>query len=196
MSRHFTNAIYLSQEIEEIIRKADYLGKGNNGVVYRINDRTIIKIFNEKKVCQKEKEILIASQKCSNFPKVFEYGEYYIVREFVDGIRLDKYLRHNCLNKTIVMNLVNLINRFKELNYKKLDIRCKDLYIQEDYSLKIIDPKNNYDRVEDYPRHLMKGIFKRGRIGEFFYYLWGIDEELYKLWSSKFKIYLINEGKE
>ena len=199
MSRHFTNAIYLSNEVENIIRSSDFLGKGNNGVVYRIDTHKIIKIFNDEEVCKTEYEILKASMHCAPFPKVFDYGDYFIIREFVDGVRLDKYLNHNPLNQKLVISLVDLINNFKELGYKKLDIRCKDLYVQGDFSIKVIDPKDNFDRYMPFPRHLMKGILKRNSIGEFFYYLQKIDNSLYESWRSQFKEYLkklANKDKE
>lgn len=190
MARHFTNKIYLSEEIENLIKTSEFLGKGNNGVVYRIDSKTIIKIFNEKKVCIKEHSILEASCSCASFPAVYDHGDFYILREYVDGIRLDKYLDRNPLNRTIVKSIVSLIEDFKRLKYKKLDIRCKDLYVQNDFSLKVIDPKNNYNKEMDFPRHLMKGIYKRDRIGEFFYYLYSIDINLYAEWRKKFKNYL------
>jgi RIO-like serine/threonine protein kinase len=199
MSRHFTNAIYLSDEVENIMRSSGFLGKGNNGVVYRIDDHKIIKIFNDKKVCKTEYIILKSSMGYPSFPKVFDYGDYFIVREFVDGIRLDKYLNYNPLNEKLVRSLVDLIDDFKELGYKKLDIRCKDLYVQDDFSIKVIDPKDNFDREMPFPRHLMKGILKRNSIGEFFYYLQKIDTGLYESWRSQFKEYLhnmTNKGKE
>lgn len=190
MSRHFTNAIYLSDEVENIIRSSKFLGKGNNGVVYRIDNNRIIKIFNDKKVCETEYIILKSSMHHPSFPKVFDYGDFFIVREFVDGIRLDKYLNHNPLNQKLVRSLVDLINDFKELGYKKLDIRCKDLYVQDDFSIKVIDPKDNFDREMPFPRHLMRGILKRDSIGEFFYYLQKIDRSLYESWRNQFKEYL------
>ncbi|MEG0306575.1 MAG: protein kinase [Clostridium sp.] len=190
MSRHFTNQIYFSDEIEDIIRSSEFLGKGNNGVVYKINPTTIIKLFNEKIVCRTEYEILKASSVCKSFPDVFSYGDYFIVREFVDGVRMDKYLNHNPLNNILVKNIVNLIEDFKMLNYTKLDIRCKDLYVQSDFTIKVIDPKDNFDRYMPYPQHLMKGIYKRNSLGEFFYYLYSIDIKLYESWTEKFKYYL------
>ncbi len=190
MSRHFTNKIHLSDEIENIIKTSDFLGKGNNGVVYKIDEKKIIKIFNEEKVCKKELGILKASCKCTSFPQVYGNGDYYIIRDFVDGIRLDKYLNKNQINREIVQSIVNLIDDFKTLNYKKLDMRCKDLYVQEDFSLKVIDPKNNYSKYMSFPRHLMKGIYKRNQIGDFFYYLREIDYKLYEKWKKQFQQYI------
>lgn len=190
MARHFTNKIYLSNEIEDVIRNSDFLGKGNNGVVYKIDKKKIIKVFNDEKVCKKELSILKASSKCDSFPQVYEHGDYYIIRDFVDGIRLDKYINKNPLNKEIVQSIVNLISDFQKLNYKKLDMRCKDLYLQEDFSLRVIDPKNNYSKHMSFPRHLMKGIYKRNQIGEFFYYLHDIDINLYEKWKKQFQQYI------
>lgn len=196
MSRHFTNKITLDDKVEQIIRTSDFLGKGNNGVVYRITPHKIIKIFNEVEVCRREYEVLIESSKCKSFPQVYDFGDYYIVREYVDGIRLDKYLNHNPLNEALVESIVGLIAAFKSFNYTKLDIRCKDLYVQEDYSLKVIDPKDNFHKEMDYPRHLMRGIYKRDSIGEFFYFLNRIDRNLYREWHDKFKSYLISLEEE
>ncbi|MFR1314902.1 MAG: hypothetical protein ACLSBN_04345 [Clostridium perfringens] len=39
-----------------------------------------------------------------------------------------------------------MILEFERLGFKRIDIRCKDIYIQDDYTLKIIDPKNNYKK--------------------------------------------------
>lgn len=190
MSRHFTNKIYLSEDIENLIKVSEFLGKGNNGVVYKVDEKKIIKIFNEEKVCKKELEILKASSKCVPFPKVYDYGEYFIIRDFVDGVRLDKYLNKNLINAEIVQSIVNLIKDFKRLNYKKLDIRCKDLYVQKDFTLKVIDPKNNYSKTMNFPRHLMKGIYKRNQLGYFLFYLRQIDKELYEKWKMQFRLYI------
>lgn len=190
MSRHFTNPIYLSNRIETIIKNSEYLGKGNNGVVYKIDEHKIIKIFNDEKVCRKEYEVLIKSKRCNSFPRVYGYGDFYIIRDFVDGIRLDKYLRHNDLNLELTKSIVKLMKDFKRMHYKKIDIRCKDLYVQNDFSIKVIDPKNNFDREVPYPRHLMKGMHKRDKLDQFLFYVSQIDKHLYKLWSEKVSLYL------
>lgn len=190
MSRHFTNPIYLSERVESIIKNSEFLGKGNNGVVYRIDEQTIIKIFNEEKVCKKEYEVLRRSRKCTAFPKVYRHGRFYIIRDYVDGIRLDKYLNKNEFNFQLAENIVKLIKDFKKLHYKKLDIRCKDLYVQPDYSIKVIDPKNNFDREMPYPRHLMKGMHKRHRLNKFLSYVKEIDPKLCRYWSENVFAYL------
>ena len=193
MGRPFTNPVYLNEKTEKIIREAEYLGKGNNGVVYLLPDNKIIKIFNSSKVCKDEYNTLIRSKKSKYFPRVYEHGKHYIIRDFVGGIRLDKYLRRNNMNRTLAEHLVKLMKDFKKLGYKRLDIRCKDLYVQEDFSVKVIDPKNQFTKVVHYPRHLMKGIYKRNKLDEFLFFVADIDPELHKYWSEKIYLYICEE---
>lgn len=190
MARPFSNPIYLSEKVEKIIKNSEYLGKGNNGVVYLLPDNKIIKIFNSTEVCEMEYDTLLKSRKSRYFPKVYEHGSHYVIRDFVEGVRLDKYLKRNPMNRVLAEHIVNLYRDFKKLGYKRLDIRCKDLYVQEDYSLRVIDPKNQYKKRVSYPRHLMKGMEKRNRLDEFLFYLKDIDKELYDSWSERIYVYL------
>ena len=57
------------------------------------------------------------------------------------------------------MNLYKLINEMKRLKFSKLDARCRDIYIDENENLKVIDPKQCYaKRRISFPRHLMKEL--------------------------------------
>lgn len=189
MTRRFYNPILLNERVEKIIRESEFLGNGNNGVVYRIDEHTIIKIFNEPEVCKTEYDILTRSQHSASFPKVYELGEYYIIRDFIGGVRMDKYLNRNLMNEKLCESLFGLIKEFKNLGYTKVDIRCKDLYVQKDFSVKVIDPKDNYSRIMSYPRHLMKGIDKRKSLNIFLKYIETIDPSLSESWGSQYQVY-------
>src|SRR3712207_9257399 len=85
----------------------------------------------DPKVCEREYDILRRTKKSKYFPKVYDVGENFIVREMVHGQRLDKYLKKNKMNKKLAHKLVGLIKEFKRLKFTKLDIRCKDIYLCE-----------------------------------------------------------------
>ena len=194
MTRKFSNPIYLSEEAEAIIKSSEFLGEGNNGVVYLLPDKKrIIKIFNEAKVCKQECQTLLKSKDSIFFPKVYSYGEYYIVRDFVDGKRLDKYLKTHSVNETMVRNILAMLDDFKKLGYKRIDIRCKDIFVNKNLSLMIIDPKNQYSKTVTYPRHLLKGIYKKNALNDFFYYLEKINPLLYYDWRKRISIYLFSK---
>lgn len=185
--------IELEQEIEMLLRQGEFLGCGHNGIVYLLPDNKIIKIFKEKEVCKGEYEILKRVKGSKYFPIMYSYGDYYIVREFVGGVRLDKYIKKKGINKTICKNLVKLIEEFKNLKFTRLDIRCKDLYLDDNFNITVIDPKNNYSKNVIYPRHLMKGLNKLGVLKEFLQVVSEENSKDYELWSYRMDKY-IREG--
>ena len=182
--------IQLNSSVEKMIRKSEFLGSGHNGIVYLLPDKKVIKIFKDKKVCEGEYNILIKTRRSKYFPKVYEHGAYYIVRDYASGERLDKYIKKHGINKKISLNIIKLILEFKKLKFKRLDIRCKDLYLMDDFSINVIDPKNNYSKNVIYPRHLMKGLNNLGVVDEFLSIVSEENPEIYELWNSKFKQYL------
>ncbi|APC78536.1 hypothetical protein [Clostridium botulinum] len=182
--------IDLNNKAEKMLRKGEFLGSGHNGIVYLLPDKKVIKIFKEKKVCKKEREILQKTNNSKYFPKVYDYGEYFILREYIRGERLDHYIKQNGINKRLTHNIIKLIKEFERLKFKKLDIRCKDIYVDKKYKLRIIDPKNNYSKTVVYPRHLMKGLNKLKVLDDFLIQVEKEELKYYNLWSTRMKDYL------
>ena len=173
-----------------MLRSSEFLGAGHNGIVYMLPNKRVIKIFKDRKICGKEYSIFIKTRRSKYFPKVYEHGDYFIVRDYASGHRLDKYIKKHGISKEISHNLIELIEEFKRLKFKRLDIRCKDLYLKEDLSITVIDPKNNYSKRVVYPRHLMKGLNNLGVLDEFLSVVNTENHEIYELWNFNFKQYL------
>lgn len=184
--------IELNNKAERMLRKGEFLGSGHNGIVYLLPDKKVIKVFKEKKVCKKEREILERTNNSRYFPKIYDYGDYFILREYIRGERLDHYIKQNGINKRLTNNIVKLIREFEKLKFKKLDIRCKDIYVDQKYKLRIIDPKNNYSKTVIYPRHLMKGLNKLDVLDEFLLQVKKEDKKYYELWNTRMREYLEN----
>lgn len=182
--------IQLNSRVEGLLKTSEFLGAGHNGIVYSLPNKRVIKIFKSRKVCAQEYSILVRTKKSKFFPKVYEHGSYYIVRDYASGERLDKYIKKHGFSKEIAHSVVTLIEEFKNLNFKRLDIRCKDLYLRDDFLITVIDPKNNYSKTVNYPRHLMKGLYNLGVIDEFLSVIRDYYPETYELWNFSFKQYL------
>ena len=182
--------IQLNSRVEKMLKTSEFLGSGHNGIVYLLPNKRVIKIFKDRKICEKEYSIFMKTRKSKYFPKVYEHGTFYIVRDYASGERLDKYIKKHGINNKISHNLILLIEEFKKLNFKKLDIRCKDLYLKDDLSITVIDPKNNYSKKVVYPRHLMKGLNNLGVLDEFLSVLRNEEPKIYELWNFRFKQYL------
>lgn len=182
--------IQLNSRVERILKTSEFLGSGHNGFVYLLPNKRVIKIFKKKRVCAEEYNILIKTRISKYFPKVYEHGPYYIVRDYASGERLDKYIKKHGINKKISFNIIKLIEEFSKLKFNRLDIRCKDLYLMDDFSINVIDPKNNYSKSVIYPRHLMKGLNNLGVINEFLSVVRDERPKTYELWNFRFKQYI------
>ncbi|MBN7572875.1 protein kinase [Clostridium beijerinckii] len=189
MKKNFAYSADFDEYTEKLFREAKYLGEGHNGVVYELPNKKAIKIFLRKKVCNDEGSILAKTNGSKYFPYMYKRGKFYVIRDLVDGIRLDKHIKENGLSERLVRNIYELLLEFKRLKFKKLDIRCKDVYVSEDEKLMIIDPKKAYSRKVDYPRHLMKGLCKVGVLDEFFECIKKIDAKKAASWELKFRRY-------
>ena len=194
MKKKFAYSVNFDEDTEKLFREAKYLGQGNNGVVYELPDSKAVKIFSSEKVCKDESYILSKTNGSIYFPKVYKKGMNYIVRDKVEGERLDKYIKSQGLNQELTEKIYRLWLEFKKLKFKKLDIRCKDILVSESKNLMIIDPKKSYDRKVDYPRHLMKGLKRLGVLDEFLNEIDKIDNKRAKEWYEKFNRYCETEN--
>ncbi|MFW2491468.1 protein kinase [Clostridium chromiireducens] len=189
MKKSYAYSADFDEVTEKLFREASYLGEGHNGVVYELPNKKAIKIFLKRKVCTDEGSILARTNGSKYFPRLYNRGKFYVVRDLVEGKRLDKYIRQSGLSDRLTKNIYELLLELKRLKFKKLDIRCKDIYVSGGEKLMVIDPKKAYTRKVDYPRHLMKGLNKIGVLEEFFYGVKKINPKKAIEWELKFKRY-------
>ncbi|WP_238882461.1 protein kinase [Clostridium sp. YIM B02551] len=189
MDKKYDVSLELDDEVENLLKEGEYLGRGHNGIVYLLPGKKIIKIFYDKKICLKEAQVFKRAKGSKYFPKIIKHGDKYIIRELVEGVRLDKYIKENGLTKELTKELYKVIKEFKKLQFTKLDIRCRDVYVDGKGNIKIIDPKNSYSRKKSYPRHLMKGLEKLDVLEVFVENLKKTDTRVAKEWMDKFKKY-------
>lgn len=189
MARTYAYSADFDKELESLFKDAKLLGEGHNGIVYEVPGNKAIKIFTDKNICKSEADILYKVKKSKYFPRIYKNGEYYILREMVNGKRLDHYIQENGLSQQLIYNLYRLINEFKALKFTKLDARCRDIYVNENERVKAIDPKQCYKRKVDYPRHLMKGLEGIDCLEIFLSGIYSIDKKTAQEWNKKIDQY-------
>lgn len=192
MSKNFDySSSEVSKELEGELRNGEKIGEGHNGIVFLLSNNKTVKFFRRHQAWIDEAYILKRVKGSRFFPKVYEVGDNYIVRDFVDGERLDKYLKDNRMDKTLAIEIYTMICEFQKLKFKRLDIRCKDLfYNTKTKKIMVIDPKKNYIKKVEYPRHLMKGLWKRGVLEDFLDIVKDINSEKSMFWKYKINRYL------
>lgn len=193
MARTYAYSADFDKDIESLFKEAKLLGEGHNGIVYEVPGNRAIKIFTDKNVCKSEAEILYRVKKSKYFPRIYKNGDYYILRDMVNGIRLDDYIKENGLSHQLIYNLYRLINEFRSLKFTKLDARCRDIYVNKNERLMVIDPKQCYRRKVDYPRHLMKGLDGIDVLEEFLRGIYIIDKRRGSEWEHKINQYYAKE---
>ena len=163
-----------------------YLGQGRNGKVYLLPNGNALKIFYKEENCKHEYEILKSVEGNKHFPNVYEYSSNCLIREYVGGILIENYIRQYGLGINLAENLIKLIQDFKKLGFTRLDIRCEHIFIQENVSIIIIDPRRTYSKVISYPSSILKSLNKLDVLDNFFSILKDINIKLYKDWSTKY----------
>lgn len=159
-----------------------FLGQGHSGMVYLMPDGRVMKIFKTEESCINECIILQSVRGNRHFPVVFECRGNCMIREYVSGICIKDYIRMYGLTTKLALNLIFLIEDFKRLGFKRLDMRCSHIFVQPDESVKVIDPRNHYTQVTPYPRHLLHNLKELKAFDDFMNILKEYRPLLYESW--------------
>ncbi|AOZ77377.1 protein kinase [Clostridium pasteurianum] len=166
------------------------LGRGHNGVVYLLPDGKVIKVCFSEESCRGEYYILNKVNGNKYFPKVYGMNGNYMIRDYVGGICLRDYVKEYGFDRELALKVVSLLEEFDKLKFTKRDIRCKDIFVQPDGTLKVIDPKKCYSKERDFPRHLSKGFEKLGILDYFMEVVKEKRPKLYRRWFRKIREYI------
>lgn len=80
--------------------------------------------------------------------------------EMVYGVDLREYLQVNPLTRELSHKLIDMLSVFKEIGYERIDHHKRQIYLQEDGSLKVIDVGRTVwrNRTYPYPRKLLLSL--------------------------------------
>lgn len=166
------------------VTKLKLIGQGHQGKVYMLPNDKVLKIFYNPEACKKQLEVLMSAKNSRFFPTVYDFDSYSIVMSFVYGSRLSYFLRNNNINKSLSIELVKLIDELKKLGFTRLDARLGHIFLQPDDTVKVIDPRESYERIQPYPKSMLKGLQKHGDLMLFFDYIKHDYPEYYKSWRK------------
>ncbi|PRR85716.1 protein kinase [Clostridium luticellarii] len=149
------------------LKYCKYLGEGHSGQVYLMPDGRVLKIFNSSDSCRSEFYILKSVEGSKYFPEAYEMGRYYIIREYVGGMNVENYLKKYGISREFVVRVADLLDYMKKTGFKKLEIRFPHLFVQEDGSLKVIDPRKSYEENIPYPKSFLRRLRRMGLLEKF-----------------------------
>lgn len=167
----------------------EMIGKGRQGAVFKVNDEICIKIFGNTEDCDREYYALSLGQKTSFFPKLYGKGRLYIAMEMIRGVDLREYLQSQPLTEKLSHKLIDLLITFKEIGFDRIDHHKRQIFIQPDGSLKVIDVARAVwrDRVYPYPRKLLNSLGEEYK-ETFLCHVKALSPELYREWEHYIKL--------
>lgn len=166
------------------VSKLKLIGQGHQGKVYMLPDDKVLKVFYNPDSCKKQLEVLLKAKDSRFFPTVYSFDNYSTIMSFVYGSRLSFYLKQHNINKHLSIELVKLIDELKKLGFTKLDARLGHIFLQPDDTVKVIDPRGSYERIQPYPKSMLRGLQKHGDLVLFFDYIKRDYPGYYKYWRK------------
>lgn len=166
------------------IENLEFIGKGTQGKVYRIDSQKCIKVFKRKRECSNEIKTLLMAQEDVHFPRLYEFGVNYIIREYVNGIELNEYLLKEILTPQISNKLVELYEAIVNVGYLRKDAAIFHILIIPSGELKLIDTAKAMKKKSTIPNLLISGLEDIGCKDDFFNYLENNRPDLYTQWRN------------
>jgi predicted Ser/Thr protein kinase len=159
------------------------MGKGRQGAVFQLTNDICVKVFGNTEDCDREYYALSLGQQTTLFPKLYGKGPLYIVMEIIQGVDLREYLQSQPLTKALSAKLIEMLVTFKKIGYERIDHHKRQIYLQPDGSLKVIDVARTIwrDRVYPYPRKLLTSLGEKNK-AIFLAHVQELAPELYAEW--------------
>lgn len=128
-------------EVSELV----FLGKGVEGKVFLTPTGDALKAYSKSSLCRREYKVLKRLEGNKYFPKILKCKGRFMLREHIKGTPIKEYIEQNGISKRLTLNLIEFAEEFERLEIR-LDGLGRHVFIQEDESIKAIDPrrKRNY----------------------------------------------------
>lgn len=169
------------------IKECKLLGKGDEGSVYLTPEGFALKIFSKKKNAEDETEILEKAKDSRFFPKVIFLADNMMLREYVPGENLYEFLNNNGLSYNLSVEIIELIEDFKRLKFKRLNIRNDHIFVNENEKIQVIDPRKTYIKETPYPKDIISILNKLNLFDDFLKNLIKYKPVLLKYWIDGYE---------
>jgi len=176
--------IYIKLNGDLNIKDLEFIGKGTQGKIYRIDSQRCIKVFNKKKSCMEETKTLLMAQGDMHFPRFYKSGDNYIIREYIDGIELNEYLSKHILTPQISMKIIELYESMVKVGYLRKDAAIFHIFVTPSDELKLIDTAKAMKKKSTVPNLILSGLEDIGYKDVFFNFLKTNKPDYYNQWIN------------
>lgn len=160
------------------------IGKGRQGAVFKINNQKCMKVYGDVDDCAREYYAMSLGKETPLIPNVFCKGENYVVMEMVYGVDLREFLQSQPLTKKLSKELIKMLITFKQIGYERIDHHKRQIFLQDNGSLKVIDVGRTVwrNRTYPYPRKLLQSLGSKNK-AIFIEHVKELAPKLYNEWE-------------
>ncbi|MEH6892526.1 RIO1 family regulatory kinase/ATPase [Bacillus sp. JJ864] len=168
------------------IEKYNLIGSGKDGEVYQLTYNKCVKIYFLEETQKKELKALKIGQSSPVIPRLYEYGENYIVMEYISGISLARHLkREKKITGDLTEKILIMLSELKKIGFTRWDTEVRHVLINEKGQLKVIDHKRAFTLDRKAPIKLLKGFEKFGLANDFLKEVKNIQPSVYNTWMKR-----------
>ncbi|MDZ3952437.1 AarF/UbiB family protein [Bacillus thuringiensis] len=166
--------------------KYKLIGDGKDGEVYQLSCDKCVKIFFQEETQKKELRALVIGQSSPVIPRLYGYGENYIIMEYIQGISLACHLKKEKeITEELAERLLIMLDELKKIGFTRWDTEIRHVLINEEGQLKVIDHKRAFTSNKEVPTKLLKGFKKFGLSQDFLNYVKNKRTSVYNTWMEQ-----------
>ncbi|MEX2460161.1 MAG: hypothetical protein WD469_02470 [Paenibacillaceae bacterium] len=115
------------------------LGQGKQGAVFQIDEERCVKIYFNNSSLKKELHALQLGGKLDICPKLYLWGDRFIVMEYLDAPSLFDYLQQQPITKPLTRRIIHLLDCFEQVGFNRFDQSARHIYLLPSGQIKVID---------------------------------------------------------
>jgi predicted Ser/Thr protein kinase len=163
------------------------IGMGAQGAVFKLSEERCVKIYSNTLKAQMELEALKAGQHLAFFPRLFGYGDNYIVMEYFNAPTLKEYLR-NCsyMPESITRKLLYILGEMRNAQFTMVDAPLRHIFVLGNEELKVIDHVNAFKRIHPVPLKLLRDLNMMLLKESFLSQVRKFERDTYQTWQRYF----------
>jgi len=161
-----------------------FIGAGKEGRVYRLDKTRCIKYYNKDKYQRRELAALRRGQADPLLPRLYEWGNGFVIREYIEGTPLSQHLVSHGLTRELSERILLMHETIIRLGYRRADLRLAHVILTPGGRLRIIDPTNMMKVDRTYPRKLVHDLESLGLKEKFLAWVERLRPRTYEEWAG------------
>jgi RIO-like serine/threonine protein kinase len=162
------------------------IGQGSQGAVFKIDDYKCIKVYENEKIAEEERQAYLRTVGSPIMPLLYETGPKYIIIEYVNGPNLKNYLiKKGRMTKEITQELIKMFNEMKRLGFLRKDESLRHILVKANNEIKVVDHVYAFRLKNPMPVKLFKQLNEIGMLNMFIEHGFNVAPDLFKSFEKE-----------